>query len=410
MSIVSNISPLAPKNFPIMHSISGVRFATANAGIKSGDSEDATLILLEPETVIAGLFTSSMTRSAPVIDCQNKIGINVANTGAAIIINSGNANAFTGRHGELAVREIIAELSTRVQIPVERIFSSSTGVIGELLEYQKIINVFDYLVDSLHVSKIENAARAIMTTDTFPKGSSVKVRSSGGKITISGIAKGSGMIAPNMGTMLVYIFTDALIDKNDLQSIVSDLNEETFNCITVDSDTSTSDTLLVSATGKSGIQVNKNDLDFREGLRKVMLDLAHQVVCDGEGASKFIEVSVTGAVDRKEAKLHAMSIANSPLVKTAIAGEDPNWGRIIMAIGKSNVNINRNKISIKFGSLKIVEKGKIFNFYNEYEVAQYMKNEKIDITVDLNAGKKNFTVYTMDLTKKYVDINADYRS
>ena len=264
MSIVSNISPLAPKNFPSMHSISGVRFATANAGIKSGDSEDATLILLEPETVIAGLFTSSMTRSAPVIDCQNKIGINVANTGAAIIINSGNANAFTGRHGELAVREIIAELSTRVQIPVERIFSSSTGVIGELLEYKKIINVFDYLVDSLHVSKIENAARAIMTTDTFPKGSSVKVSLSGGKITISGIAKGSGMIAPNMGTMLVYIFTDALLDKNDLQSIVSDLNEETFNCITVDSDTSTSDTLLVSATGKSGVQVTKNDLDFRE--------------------------------------------------------------------------------------------------------------------------------------------------
>ena len=410
MSIVSNVSPLAPKNFPVMHSISGVRFATANAGIKSGDSEDATLILLEPETVIAGLFTSSMTRSAPVIDCQNKIGINVENTGAAIIVNSGNANAFTGRHGELAVREIIAELSTRVQIPVERIFSSSTGVIGELLEYQKIINVFDYLVDSLHVSKIENAARAIMTTDTFPKGSSVKVSSSGGKITISGIAKGSGMIAPNMGTMLVYIFTDALIDKNDLQSIVSDLNEETFNCITVDSDTSTSDTLLVSATGKSGIQVNKNDLDFREGLRKVMLDLAHQVVCDGEGASKFIEVSVTGAVDRKEAKLHAMSIANSPLVKTAVAGEDPNWGRIVMAIGKSKENIIANKIQLKIGKYLVAAQSKVAKDYNEKDLKDYMKWDSINIEVDLNIGSAAYTVYTCDFTHDYIDINADYRN
>ena len=410
MSIVSNVSPLAPKNFPVMHSISGVRFATANAGIKSGDSEDATLILLEPETVIAGLFTSSMTRSAPVIDCQNKIGINVENTGAAIIVNSGNANAFTGRHGELAVREIIAELSTRVQIPVERIFSSSTGVIGELLEYQKIINVFDHLVDSLHGSKIENAARAIMTTDTFPKGSSVKVSSSGGKITISGIAKGSGMIAPNMGTMLVYIFTDALIDKNDLQSIVSDLNEETFNCITVDSDTSTSDTLLVSATGKSGIQVTKNDLDFREGLRKVMLDLAHQVVCDGEGASKFIEVSVTGAVDRKEAKLHAMSIANSPLVKTAIAGEDPNWGRIVMAIGKSGASADRDKLSIRLGDILVAEDGWVSPHYKESDGAAYMKRQRLNLNVDLGIGTGSARVWTCDLTDRYIEINADYRS
>ncbi len=350
-----------------MHSISGVRFATANAGIKSGDSEDATLILLEPETVIAGLFTSSMTRSAPVIDCQNKIGINVENTGAAIIVNSGNANAFTGRHGELAVREIIAELSTRVQIPVERIFSSSTGVIGELLEYQKIINVFDYLVDSLHVSKIENAARAIMTTDTFPKGSSVKVSSSGGKITISGIAKGSGMIAPNMA-------------------------------------------LLVSATGKSRIQVTKNHPDFREGLRKVMLDLAHQVVCDGEGASKFIEVSVTGAVDRKEAKLHAMSVANSPLVKTAIAGEDPNWGRIVMAIGKSGASADRDKLSIRLGDILVAEDGWVSPHYKESDGAAYMKRQRLNLNVDLGIGTGSAKVWTCDLTDRYIEINADYRS
>ena len=286
-----------------MYPISGVRFATVNAGIKSGNGEDVTLIVLEAETVVAGLFTKSMTRSAPVIDCQNKIGMEIKNNGAAIIINAGNANAFTGRQGEIAVHEIITALSKRVEVPVERIFSSSTGVIGEPLEYQKIINVLDYLVDSVHEAKIEDAARAIMTTDTFPKGSSVELGDEGSKIKISGIAKGSGMIAPNMGTMLVYIFTDALIDKSELQSIITDLNEETFSCITVDSDTSTSDTLLVSATGKSGVKVDKRNLEFREGLRKVMLDLAHQVVCDGEGASKFIQVCVTGAIDQKEAKL-----------------------------------------------------------------------------------------------------------
>ena len=249
-----------------------------------------------------------------------------------------------------------------------------------------------------------------MTTDTFPKGSSIKVSSSGGKITISGIAKGSGMIAPNMGTMLVYIFTDALIDKNDLQSIVSDLNEETFNCITVDSDTSTSDTLLVSATGKSGIHVTKNDLDFREGLRKVMLDLAHQVVCDGEGASKFIEVSVTGAVDRKEAKLHAMSIANSPLVKTAIAGEDPNWGRIVMAIGKSGAEAERDKLKIYFGDILVAENGWVSSSYSEEIGASYMKSSEIKISVDIGLGKANTTFWTCDFTNDYVSINADYRS
>ena len=279
-----------------------------------------------------------------------------------------------------------------------------------MLEYQKIIDVFDHLVDSLHGSKIENAARAIMTTDTFPKGSSVKVSSSGGKITISGIAKGSGMIAPNMGTMLVYIFTDALIDKNDLQSIVSDLNEETFNCITVDSDTSTSDTLLVSATGKSGIQVTKNDLDFREGLRKVMLDLAHQVVCDGEGASKFIEVSVTGAADRKEAKLHAMSIANSPLVKTAAAGEDPNWGRIVMAIGKSGASADRDKLSIRLGDILVAEDGWVSPHYKESDGAAYMKRQRLNLNVDLGIGTGSVRVWTCDLTDRYIEINADYRS
>ena len=218
------------------------------------------------------------------------------------------------------------------------------------------------------------------------------------------------MIAPNMGTMLVYIFTDALIDKNDLQSIVSDLNEETFNCITVDSDTSTSDTLLVSATGKSGIQVTKNDLDFREGLRKVMLDLAHQVVCDGEGASKFIEVSVTGAVDRKEAKLHAMSIANSPLVKTAIAGEDPNWGRIVMAIGKSGASADRDKLSIRLGDILVAEDGWVSPQYKESDGAAYMKRQRLNLNVDLGIGTGCARVWTCDLTDRYIEINADYRS
>ena len=393
-----------------MYPISGVRFATVNAGIKSGDGDDVTLIVLEPETVVAGLFTKSMTRSAPVIDCQNKIGMKIKNNGAAIIINAGNANAFTGRQGEIAVKEIIAALSKRVEMPVERIFSSSTGVIGEPLEYGKIINVLDYLVDSVHESKIEDAARAIMTTDTFPKGSSVELSYEGAKITISGIAKGSGMIAPNMGTMLVYIFTDALIDKSELQSIVTDLNEETFNCITVDSDTSTSDTLLVSATGKSGIKVNKSNLEFREGLRKVMLDLAHQVICDGEGASKFIEVRVSGAVDQKEAKLHAMSIANSPLVKTAVAGEDPNWGRIVMAIGKSGASADRDKLSIRLGDILVAEDGWVSPTYKEVDGAMYMKRQRLNLNVDLGLGTGEATVWTCDLTQSYIQINADYRS
>ena len=410
MSVILKVSPLAPKNFPNMYPIPGVRFATVNAGIKSGDGEDVTLIVLEAETVVAGLFTKSMTRSAPVIDCQNKIGMKIKNNGAAIIINAGNANAFTGRQGEIAVHEIITALSKRVEVPVERIFSSSTGVIGESLAYEKIINVLDYLVDSVHEAKIEDAARAIMTTDTFPKGSSVELSDGGAKIKISGIAKGSGMIAPNMGTMLVYIFTDALIDQSELQSIITDLNEETFNCITVDSDTSTSDTLLVSATGKSGIKVNKSNLEFREGLRKVMLDLAHQVVCDGEGASKFIQVRVSGAIDQKEAKLHAMSIANSPLVKTAAAGEDPNWGRIVMAIGKSGASADRDKLSIRLGEILVAEDGWVSPTYKEADGATYMKRQRLSLNVDLGLGTGEATVWTCDLTQSYIQINADYRS
>ena len=393
-----------------MYPIPGVRFATVNAGIKSGNGEDVTLIVLDAGTVVAGLFTKSMTRSAPVIDCQNKIGMKIKNNGAAIIINAGNANAFTGRQGEIAVHEIVAALSKRVEVPVERIFSSSTGVIGEPLEYEKIINVLDFLVDSVHEAKIEDAARAIMTTDTFPKGSSIELSDERAKIKISGIAKGSGMIAPNMGTMLVYIFTDALIDKSELQSIITDLNEETFNCITVDSDTSTSDTLLVSATGKSGIKVNKSNLEFREGLREVMLDLAHQVVCDGEGASKFIQVRVSGAIDQKEAKLHAMSIANSPLVKTAVAGEDPNWGRIVMAIGKSGASADRDKLSIRLGEILVAEDGWVSPTYKEADGAKYMKRQRLNLNVDLGLGTGEATVWTCDLTQTYIQINADYRS
>ena len=410
MSNISKVSALAPENFPAMYPISGVRFATVNAGIKSGDGEDVTLIVMEADTVVAGLFTKSTTRSAPVIDCQNKIRMEIKNEGAAIIVNAGNANAFTGRQGEIAGREIISVLSKTIKTPAERIFSSSTGVIGEPLKYEKITNVLDYLAGSVDESKIEDAARAIMTTDTFPKGSSVEFSYGRTKITISGIAKGSGMIAPNMGTMLVYIFTDALIDKSELQSLVTELNEETFNCITVDSDTSTSDTLLVSATGKSGIKVNKSNWEFREALRKVMLDLAHQVVCDGEGASKFIEVHVSGAVDRKEAKLHAMSIANSPLVKTAIAGEDPNWGRIVMAIGKSGATADRDKLSIRFGEILVAEDGWVSPTYKEEDGATYMKRQRLNLNIDLGLGIGEATVWTCDLTQSYIQINADYRS
>jgi glutamate N-acetyltransferase/amino-acid N-acetyltransferase len=297
-----------------------------------------------------------------------------------------------------------------LDLPEARVFTSSTGVIGEPLPDDRITAKLDELAGALSPSGLPDAARAIMTTDTFPKGATTTVMIDDQPVQIAGIAKGSGMIAPDMATMLVYIFTDAVIEQPVLQSMVSALNDSTFNCITVDSDTSTSDTLLVAATGASGIRVTEHSVGFMEGLRRVMLDLAHQVVRDGEGATKFVEISVTGASSDTDARTHGMAIANSPLVKTAVAGEDPNWGRVVMAVGKSGAPANRDTLSIWFGPLLVAKEGWVYPGYNEAEAAAYMKNDALQIHVDLGLGGGRATVWTCDLTHGYIQINADYRS
>jgi len=401
-------SPLAPDSFPELPIIKGVQFATGQTGIKYIDREDIMLAKLSPETTISGVFTSSTMRSASVLDCQSKIGLSTVQ-GAAILVNAGNANAFTGSDGQASVNRICEALSLKLGLPSSTIFTSSTGVIGEILPDHKITNCIDDLKNTLHDGSIENAAKAIMTTDTFSKGSSATLDIDGKRVSISGIAKGSGMIAPDMATMLVYIFTDAKIGQINLQKLLIKLNNRTFNCITVDSDTSTSDSLICAATGASGVDVSKSSR-FSKSLEKVMLDLAQQVVRDGEGATKFITVNVAGAASNKDAHKVAMAIANSPLVKTAIAGEDPNWGRVVMAVGKSGAVANRDHLSIWFGSHLVAERGQIAKNYKEASTAKYMKQSALSIHVDLGIGSSFSTVWTCDLTNDYVKINADYRS
>ncbi|MDG0984553.1 MAG: bifunctional glutamate N-acetyltransferase/amino-acid acetyltransferase ArgJ [Planktomarina sp.] len=405
---MTQISPLAPANFPDLPIIDGVRFATAAAGVRYPGRADVMLAAIVPGATIAGVFTRSATRAASILDCQDKIGGDMSK-GAAILVNSGNANAFTGAAGKASVDRICAEVAARLNIPANAVFTSSTGVIGEVLPDHKITDCLDQLTASLSPAAQEEAARAIMTTDTFPKGASKTVQIDGQPVTISGFAKGSGMIAPDMATMLVYIFTDAKIPQPDLQEMLGDLTNQTFNCITVDSDTSTSDALICAATGTSGVDVSQSD-DFADALKQVMLDLAHQVVKDGEGATKFVTVEVTGASSESDARKVAMSIANSPLVKTAIAGEDPNWGRIVMAVGKSGAAADRDRLSIWFGPHLVAENGWVAASYTEEAGASYMQQAELHIRTDLGVGTAQTTVWTCDLTHRYIEINADYRS
>ncbi|MBW4981074.1 bifunctional glutamate N-acetyltransferase/amino-acid acetyltransferase ArgJ [Mameliella sp. CS4] len=401
-------SPLAPADFPALPVIGGARFAIAEAGVRYKGRPDVMLALLDPGSVVAGVFTRSATRSANVLDCQAKIGADSAE-GAAIIVNSGNSNAFTGKAGEGSVAAICEAVATGTGLPASRVFTSSTGVIGERLPHDRITAKLDELHGALSSDGMADAARAIMTTDTFPKAATAEIDVDGKPVRIAGIAKGSGMIAPDMATMLVYIFTDARIGRADLQGLVSELNAKTFNNITVDSDTSTSDTLLVAATGASGVDVTWN-ADFTQALYNVMLDLAHQVVRDGEGATKFVTVHVSGAASDADARAHALSIANSPLVKTALAGEDPNWGRIVMAVGKSGAAADRDKLTIRFGDILVASEGWVAESYREEDGATYFKGQEIDINVDIGLGAGQATVWTCDLTHGYIQINADYRS
>ena len=407
------VSPLAPASFPTLPVIKGAEFAAIGAGIKYQNRKDVMLVRLAPGTAMAGVFTRSTTRSGCVRDCQTKLATKVPEgAGAAIIVNSGNSNAFTGSVGDKAVAAVTGGVADKLGVPANRVFSSSTGVIGEPLPFEKITAVIDALSAQLSEAAIQGAAEAIMTTDTFPKGAAAVVQGDGGPIHISGIAKGSGMIAPDMATMLVYIFTDAKISAANLQKMISRNVDATFNSITVDSDTSTSDTLLIAATGQSEAAEVKGPVAkaFEAALHGVMKNLAHQVVRDGEGATKFVEVRVTGAASDADAHKAALAIANSPLVKTAVAGQDPNWGRIVAAIGKSGAEADRDRLTIKFGDILVAEKGWRNPNYKEDDGAAYMLNPELLIHVDMGLGKGARSIWTCDLTNRYIEINADYRS
>lgn len=411
------VSPLAPAGFPDLPAIDGVRFAATAAGVKYVGRDDVMLAEVCAGASIAGVFTRSSTRSAPVLWCQKALaGFDAgSDLPVGILVNSGNANAFTGRHGDASVEATTKAAAKAIKTQPNRIFPASTGVIGEPLPAERITGALATLSAGLSPQGAEAAACAIMTTDTFAKGAARTVELSGKPVQIAGFAKGSGMIAPDMATMLVYIFTDAAVDQDVLQTIVTANNTTSFNAITVDSDTSTSDSLIVAATGRAGNRRIKSATSaagkaFAGALHDVMRDLAHQVVRDGEGATKFVEIRVTGAASDASAQIIGRSIANSPLVKTAIAGEDPNWGRVVMAIGKAGEPADRDAISIHFGDILVAQKGWVAKSYTEEAGTAYMKRDKIDITVDLGVGTGDATVWTCDLTHGYITINADYRS
>ena len=395
--------------------IDGVRFAAGAAGIKYQGRTDVMLAVMAEGTEVAGVFTRSRCPSAPVDWCRRNLA---AGTARVLVVNSGNANAFTGRTGVEAVAFTARLAAAATGAAPEEIFLASTGVIGEPLDASKFNGVFDRLVADAAEDGIVDAARSIMTTDTFPKVSTATVDLGGVPVSISGIAKGAGMIAPDMATMLSFVFTDAPIAAPVLQDLLSGAVTKSFNRITVDSDTSTSDTLMLFATGaardRGAPRIETADdprlAAFRAALDQVTLDLAHQVVRDGEGARKFITVTVEGAETDEAARIIAFSIANSPLVKTAVAGEDANWGRVVMAVGKAGEAADRDKLAIWFGPVRVAAEGLRDPSYDEAVVGQYMKNEAIDIRVDLALGSGRATVWTCDLTKAYVEINGDYRS
>jgi len=409
------MSPLAPSEYPDLPEIEGVRFATAAAGVRYAGRTDVMMAVFDEPARVAGVFTRSLCPSAPVDWCRAHLAQGFCR---ALIVNSGNANAFTGALGAEAVRLVAAAAAKSVGAEPAQIFMASTGVIGEPLDGAKIAAAVDGLRAGASPHGLMSAAKAIMTTDTFPKVATAKAKVGQTEIVINGIAKGAGMIAPDMATMLSFVFTDAPIASPVLQSLLAKSAARSFNCITVDSDTSTSDTLLLFATGAAArrgaheiTEVGDPRLNgFRRALDSVLLNLAHQVVRDGEGARKFIEIKVEGAKSRKSAKRIALSIANSPLVKTAVAGEDANWGRIVMAVGKAGENADRDKLAIHFGKIRVACNGLRDPGYSEAEASAYMKRSKIDITVHVGVGNATATVWTCDLTKEYVAINGDYRS
>ena len=405
-------SPLAPSLFPVFPPIDGVRLAAGACGLRYGGRSDLMVAELAKNTRIAGVFTRSLTAAAPIDWCRRALKGGRVRT---IVVNSGNANAFTGRVGDAAVRDTVRAAAAGFKCPQNQVFVSSTGIIGEPLPVDRLVKALPRLQKGLDGGAWRAAADAIMTTDTFAKGATRTATIEGVPVTINGIAKGSGMIAPDMATMLAYIFTDASIDEVALQTALAAATKKSFNAITVDSDTSTSDTVLLCATGRAKHKRVTNIADahlrdFRKKLAEVMIDLAQQIVRDGEGASKFITVAVTGAASARAAKRIALAIANSPLVKTAVAGEDANWGRIVMAVGKAGEKADRDRLEIKIGGIVVAEDGLRRPGYDETPVARHMKGQNIDIAADVGIGRGRATVWTCDLTHGYIDINADYRT
>jgi glutamate N-acetyltransferase / amino-acid N-acetyltransferase len=406
------VSPLAPKSYPKMPEVAGVRFATAEAGIKYKDRTDVLLVELAEGTSVAGVFTSSRCPSAPVDWCREMLRGGKAR---ALLVNSGNANAFTGMRGRDAVKRSAEIVSAALDVPEEHVFLASTGVIGEPLDADKFAGVAGEAALHLAQQPWIDAARAIMTTDTYPKVATATVDLDGVPVVIAGIAKGSGMIAPDMATMLSFVFTDAPVAADVLQGLLQPGIDGSFNAITVDSDTSTSDTCLAFATGKAPMTPITSASDprapvFAEALAKVLFELAMHVVRDGEGASKFVTVRVEGAESDRSAARIARSIADSPLVKTAIAGEDANWGRVVMAVGKAGEPADRDRLSIWFGDVLVAERGERATAYDEAAASAYMKHAELELRVDLKLGNGRATVYTCDLTHGYIDINGSYRS
>jgi glutamate N-acetyltransferase / amino-acid N-acetyltransferase len=409
-------SPLAVP-LPVLEPLAGVRMAAAEAGIRYKDRTDVVMMEVPSGSTVAGVFTSNKCPGAPIDWCRAALK---GGRARVVVVNAGNANVFTGKAGRDACAATAAAAAKIVGCQPKQVFVASTGVIGEVLPHENLVAALPGLHESLTEDGWEAAARGIMTTDTFPKASTRIAHIGDGAVRITGIAKGSGMIAPDMATMLCFIFTDAKIPADAMQTMLRKGVDASFNCTTVDSDTSTSDTVLLIATGQAkhpripsadgNAARNRMLADFARALNEVLLDLALQVTRDGEGAQKLVKIDITGAVTAKSAKRIAMTVANSPLVKTAIAGEDANWGRIVMAVGKAGEPADRDKLSIGVGGVWMAKDGGVIPGYDEAPVVEHMKGKEVEIAIDLGLGRGKATVWTCDLTHGYIDINGSYRS
>ena len=410
------VSPLAVR-LPELPPLAGVRLSATSAGIRYQGRTDVVMMEVTPGSTVAGVFTSNKCPGAPIDWCRTALKGGKARM---VVVNAGNANVFTGKAGREACAATAGAAAKLVECPPRQVFVASTGVIGEVLPHEKLVAVLPALQESLAGNNWESAARGIMTTDTFPKAATRVAQIGEETVRVTGIAKGSGMIAPNMATMLCFVFTDAKIPADALQTMLKKGVDASFNCTTVDSDTSTSDTVLLIATGQAkharipqadgNAARNRMLADFARALNEVLLDLALQVTGDGEGAQKRVRIDVTGATSARSAKKIAMAVANSPLVKTAVAGEDANWGRIVMAVGKSGEPADRDRLSIGVGGVWMAKEGAVVSGYDETPVVAHMKGKEVEIAIDIGLGKGKATAWTCDLTHGYIDINGSYRS